>query len=195
MARTKHTATASTGGAGGPARGGAAGGRGGRAGAAARAAPAPAPGIQKKRRYRPGTNALREIRRYQKSTELLLRKLPFARLVRELTINYNNTGLRWQARPCPRVRHAQPSCVRACVRSRSPGPHAPCQRPLLFRACSVLRLASHWKLEGFVAREVAVRGRERRSALRGRICGRPPQRRTGPRRWPAACRRVARAPL
>ena len=34
-----------------------------------------------KRRYRPGTVALREIRKYQKSTELLIRKLPFARLV------------------------------------------------------------------------------------------------------------------
>jgi hypothetical protein len=34
------------------------------------------------RRYRPGTVALREIRRYQKSTELLIRKLPFQRLVR-----------------------------------------------------------------------------------------------------------------
>ena len=31
----------------------------------------------KPRRYRPGTVALREIRRYQKSTELLIRKLPF----------------------------------------------------------------------------------------------------------------------
>jgi histone H3/H4 len=35
-----------------------------------------------KRRARPGMRALREIRRYQKSAELLLRKLPFARLVR-----------------------------------------------------------------------------------------------------------------
>ena len=33
-------------------------------------------------RYRPGTVALREIRRYQRTTELLIRKLPFARLVR-----------------------------------------------------------------------------------------------------------------
>lgn len=38
----------------------------------------------KKHRYRPGTVALREIRRYQKSTDLLLRKLPFQRLVREI---------------------------------------------------------------------------------------------------------------
>ena len=33
------------------------------------------------RRYRPGTVALREIRKYQKSTDLLLRKLPFSRVV------------------------------------------------------------------------------------------------------------------
>lgn len=41
-------------------------------------------GKPKPRRHRPGTVALREIRRYQKSTELLIRKLPFQRLVREL---------------------------------------------------------------------------------------------------------------
>jgi len=35
-------------------------------------------------RYRPGTVALREIRKYQRSTELLIRKLPFARLVQHL---------------------------------------------------------------------------------------------------------------
>jgi hypothetical protein len=35
----------------------------------------------KKRRYRPGTVALKEIRRYQNSTDLLMAKLPFARLV------------------------------------------------------------------------------------------------------------------
>ena len=38
-------------------------------------------GHRAKRRYKPGTVALKEIRRYQKSTDLLLRKLPFARLV------------------------------------------------------------------------------------------------------------------
>ena len=38
----------------------------------------------KKHRWRPGTVALREIRRYQKSTDLLIRRLPFQRLVREI---------------------------------------------------------------------------------------------------------------
>jgi histone H3 len=40
--------------------------------------------IKKQRRYRPGTVALREIRRYQKSTSLLIRKAPFQRVVREI---------------------------------------------------------------------------------------------------------------
>jgi len=39
---------------------------------------------KKKHRYRPGTVALREIRKYQKSTELLIRRMPFQRLVREI---------------------------------------------------------------------------------------------------------------
>ena len=39
---------------------------------------------RKARRYRPGTVALREIRRYQKSSELLIRRMPFQRLVREI---------------------------------------------------------------------------------------------------------------
>lgn len=46
---------------------------------------APAAVLKKTHRYRPGTVALREIRRYQKSTELFIRKLPFQRLVREIT--------------------------------------------------------------------------------------------------------------
>ena len=39
------------------------------------------PQARKTRRYKPGTIALREIRRYQRSTDLLLLKLPFSRLV------------------------------------------------------------------------------------------------------------------
>ena len=54
--------------------------------AACKAAP-PVGGCKKPHRYRPGTVALREIRRYQKSTDLLLRKLPFQRLAREITQN------------------------------------------------------------------------------------------------------------
>ena len=45
---------------------------------------APKGGVRKRYRYRPGTVALKQIRQYQKSTELLIRKLPFQRLVREI---------------------------------------------------------------------------------------------------------------
>ena len=75
MARTKQTARKST------------GGKAPRKGLATQAARKSAPataGVKKPHRFRPGTVALREIRRYQKSSELLLRKAPFQRLVREL---------------------------------------------------------------------------------------------------------------
>ena len=45
---------------------------------------APKGGVKKHYRYWPGTVALKQIRQYQKSTELLIRKLPFQRLVREI---------------------------------------------------------------------------------------------------------------
>ncbi len=48
---------------------------------------------RKPHRYRPGTVALREIRRYQKSTDLLIRKAPFMRLVREITQNLIDDNL------------------------------------------------------------------------------------------------------
>ena len=48
---------------------------------------APKGGVRKRYRYRPGTVALKQIRQYQKSTELLIRKLPFQRLVREIASN------------------------------------------------------------------------------------------------------------
>lgn len=53
----------------------------------------------RKRRYRPGTLAIKEIRKYQKSTSLLIRKLPFARLIREIATDYIGTeyNLRWQS--------------------------------------------------------------------------------------------------
>ncbi|KAK9665498.1 hypothetical protein RND81_14G115700 [Saponaria officinalis] len=53
-------------------------------------------GVKKPRRYRPGTVALREIRKFQKSTELLIRKSPFQRLVREIAQNYKS-DLRFQS--------------------------------------------------------------------------------------------------
>ncbi|KAK0519534.1 histone H3.1 [Tilletia horrida] len=79
MARTKQTARRST------------GGQAPRQQVASKAAlknPHGVGGVKKPHRYKPGTVALREIRRYQKSTELLIRKLPFQRLVREIAQDY-----------------------------------------------------------------------------------------------------------
>ncbi|KAL3801212.1 hypothetical protein HJC23_012612 [Cyclotella cryptica] len=54
------------------------------------------PVVRRKRRARPGERALREIRQYQSSTSLLLRRLPFARLVRELQYGLTRHPYRWQ---------------------------------------------------------------------------------------------------
>jgi histone H3 len=87
MARTKQTARKSS------------GGKAPRKQLATKAARKSAPstgGVKKPHRFRPGTVALREIRKYQKSTDLLLRRLPFQRLVREIAQDFKN-DLRFQA--------------------------------------------------------------------------------------------------
>ena len=52
-------------------------------------------GVKKPHRFRPGTVAVREIRKYQKTTDLLIRKLPFQRLIREIAQEFK-TDLRFQ---------------------------------------------------------------------------------------------------
>lgn len=87
MARTKQTARKST------------GGKAPRKQLATKAARKSAPatgGVKKPHRYRPGTVALRDIRRYQKSTELFIRKLPFNRLVKEVSQDFKS-DLRFQS--------------------------------------------------------------------------------------------------
>jgi histone H3 len=64
--------------------------------AARKSAGVVASGVKKPHRYRPGTVALREIRRYQKSADLLIRKRPFQRLVREIAQEYK-TDLRFDS--------------------------------------------------------------------------------------------------
>ena len=89
MARTKQTARKQT----------TTGGKAPRKQVANKAARKSAPvqgGVKKPHRYRPGTVALREIRKFQKSTELLIRKLPFQRLVREISQEYKS-DLRFQS--------------------------------------------------------------------------------------------------
>lgn len=62
-------------------------------------------GVRKQHRWRPGTVALRDIRRYQRSTDLLIRKLPFQRLVREIAQQYKN-DLRFQATAIEAIQEA-----------------------------------------------------------------------------------------
>eukprot|EP00804_Cyclotella_cryptica_P014092 CCRYP_005562-RA/>CCRYP_005562-RA protein AED:0.06 eAED:0.02 QI:0/-1/0/1/-1/0/1/0/141 len=81
MARTKQTARKCT------------GGKAPQKQLATKAARKNAPaagGCKKPHRYRPGTVALREIRKYQKSTDLLIRKLPFQRFLREVTQDFHS---------------------------------------------------------------------------------------------------------
>ena len=86
MARTKQTARKST------------GGKAPRKQLASKAArkSTKAEGQKKARRYRPGTVALREIRKYQKTTDLLIKKAPFQRLVREVSQDFK-ADLRFQS--------------------------------------------------------------------------------------------------
>jgi histone H3 len=89
MARTKQTARKNVQGLGGP-----------RKQLATKAARKKAPvsgGVKKPHRYRPGTVGLREIRRFQKSTELIIRKLPFQRLVREIAFDLCGREFRFQS--------------------------------------------------------------------------------------------------
>ncbi|KIX10610.1 histone H3-like centromeric protein CSE4 [Rhinocladiella mackenziei CBS 650.93] len=63
--------------------------------------------VKKPRRYKPGTQALREIRRYQQSTDLLILKLPFARLVREVSVYIGaRPDLRWQSQAIQALQEA-----------------------------------------------------------------------------------------
>ncbi|KAI1431614.1 histone H3-like centromeric protein cse-4 [Xylaria sp. CBS 124048] len=76
------------------------------------AAPAVLPGdpipYPRRRRYRPGTLALREIRRLQNNTDLLIRKLPFSRVVREIALDLRpkDEGMRWQSQAIAALQEA-----------------------------------------------------------------------------------------
>lgn len=65
-------------------------------------------GMKKPRRYRPGTIALREIRRYQRSTNTLIQKIPFQRLVREVAQDYK-TDVRFQVSALDALQEASES--------------------------------------------------------------------------------------
>ncbi|TKR58702.1 hypothetical protein L596_030113 [Steinernema carpocapsae] len=112
MARTKQTARKST------------GGKAPRKQLSTKAARKSAPssgGVKKPHRYRPGTVALREIRKYQKSTELLIRKLPFQRL-------RDRTGLQNRP-PFPVARRRRAPGSRRVLPRRSLRGHEPLRHP------------------------------------------------------------------
>ena len=93
-------------------------------------------GVKKPHRFRPGTVALREIRRYQKSTELLIRKLPFQRLVREIAQDFKVCFQTWYmlvsrtdydlrrrisaSSPLPSWPSRRPPRLTSCLSSRTP---------------------------------------------------------------------------
>ena len=115
MARTKQTARKST------------GGNAPRKQLAQKAARKSAPatgGVKKLHRYRPGTVTLREIRKYQKNMELLIRKLPFQRLVRDIVQDFGEqtkdtwvVGARMPQTPLSAATRAQrPSTQRQLAR-------------------------------------------------------------------------------
>ena len=74
--------------------------------APARRQPTPRTPAKPRRRRRPGTAALREIRHYQRGTGLLLCKRAFVRIVREITNNVAPEPYRWTADALVALQHA-----------------------------------------------------------------------------------------
>lgn len=71
--------------------------------------------LKKPHRFRPGTVALREIRKYQKSSELLLRKMPFQRLVRQVTQElFPEKGVRFQSSALHALQEASEAYLVGC---------------------------------------------------------------------------------
>ena len=107
MARTKQTARKST------------GGKAPRKQLATKTARKSAPvvgGVRRPHRFRPGTVALREIRKYQKSTDLLVRKLPFQRLVKEIAQDFK-TDLRFGSQAMYALQRRPRATWSTCLRT------------------------------------------------------------------------------
>merc|ERR1712146_725328 len=124
MARTKHTARKAT------------GAKHLRKTVADKAAKTKAaPGVKRPHRFKPGTVSLREIRRFQKSTELLIRKLPFQRLVREIANDFKN-DLRFQSSAVLALQEALRLTWSASSRTPTSAPSMPRESPSCPRTCS-----------------------------------------------------------
>ncbi len=96
MSRTKETARKSSKKSGGK--------------KAKKAAAGASSGVKRAFRWHPGTVALREVKRYQKTTELLVKKAPFQRLVREIAAAHKD-GLRFQSAALAAIQEATESYV------------------------------------------------------------------------------------
>ncbi|KAG5482512.1 hypothetical protein CUR178_05652 [Leishmania enriettii] len=91
-------------------------------------APSAASGVKKAhRRWRPGTCAIREIRKFQKSTSLLIQCAPFQRLVREVSSSQKE-GLRFQSSAIMAIQEATEAYIvslmadtnLACIHAKRP---------------------------------------------------------------------------
>ncbi|CAL2052542.1 unnamed protein product [Caenorhabditis brenneri] len=63
-------------------------------------------GPVKKQRFRPGATALRDIRQYEQSTEPIIRKMPFRRIIQEIAHTNFNTMIKYQALAVDLLRQA-----------------------------------------------------------------------------------------
>ncbi|CAB0037897.1 unnamed protein product [Trichogramma brassicae] len=93
--------------------------------------PATPGGVKRPHRYRPGTVALLQVRYYQKSTELLIRKFPFQHLVREIAKDFK-ADLRFQSSLVLAL-PSDYSRIRTCARS-------PCESPSCPKICNKMTL-------------------------------------------------------
>ncbi|KAI5203196.1 histone H3.2 [Manis pentadactyla] len=117
--------------------------------AARKSAPATG-GVKKPHRYRPGPVALREIRRYQKPTELLIRTLPFQRLVCEIARDFE-TDLRIQRSAVMALQEGVRGVPGGALRGRQPVRHP--------------RQACHHHAQGYPARPPHPRGKSLRRSV------------------------------
>ena len=63
------------------------------------------------KRFRPTTRWVSEIRKFQRTTNLLIRKLPFLRLVKEITTEVNAHNFRWSANAVEALQEASEAYI------------------------------------------------------------------------------------
>ena len=122
-------------------------------------------GIKKPRRHRPGTLALREIRRYQGSTELLIRKLPFQRLVREIAQDFK-PDLHFQSSAVVALQEASESCAFPASPDISRSACPTHDTPLTLRSTDLVGLFEDTNLCAIHAKRVTIMPKDMQLARR-----------------------------